>query len=65
MNNVSLGLLASSLTGLGLFATAPAQAGNLTRVGFDELNSVNYGEAATDQWKDDYGVTFGTNTNEL
>ncbi|MGB3404988.1 MAG: PEP-CTERM sorting domain-containing protein [Microcoleaceae cyanobacterium] len=65
MKNVSMGLLASTLMGLGLFTTAPAQAGNLTRVGFDEFDNVGYGEAITNQWQDDYGVTFGTNTNEL
>lgn len=65
MKNASIGLCASTLMGLGLFMTAPAQAGDLTRVGFDEFNSVDYGEAVTDQWKDDYGVTFGTKTNEL
>lgn len=65
MNNISKSLLASTLMGLGLLTALPAQAGNLTRVGFDEFENVGYGEAITNQWSDDYGVTFGTNTKEL
>jgi hypothetical protein len=65
MNNISKSLLASTLMGLGLLTALPAQAGNLTRVGFDEFENVGYGEAITNQWSDDYGVTFRTNTKEL
>jgi hypothetical protein len=65
MKNISMSLFASTLMGLGLFSIAPAQAGDLTRLGFDEYNNVGYGDAITDQWQDDYGVNFSTNTNEL